>query len=118
MKIDVKDLKMNSYLWVCDYRLTDAANKPIRALKPTKVFVDKNMNLIKINKNDYLSNTIVKIYDNVVWPCAVQIFDNEQECIDKYNHMVKIAIVQMEEYLQKYIQNYKERLQKTKDLLK
>jgi len=102
-------LKAGQVVYICDYRFIDINNKPIRHVKPTKVMVVDNSELPK-NKTVYysethfrpftktgkVSNKIIAPFDNTGYRYrtggCVNIYDNMEECIEKYNKQCELAI--------------------------
>lgn len=95
-------------VWICDYRINDPNNKPIRNVQPKMVRVFNNDDLPK-NKNVYYSpihfreikgdrvlSTIIKPYDNTGFRAytgvCLNIFENKDDCICYFNGQLKEAI--------------------------
>jgi len=113
MKINTSDItKNNTYLnkdvWVCDLRFNNGIEKPIRKVKPIKVNVQSaelakktiyysNNALIPYNKKGELNfNQAIGIYDNTGFRSfpgvPLEIFDSEEECVERYKWLVRQAI--------------------------
>lgn len=88
-------------VWICDYRFTDIAQKPIRHVKPTEVLVVRNDDLPAgktiyyadihfrpIGRNGQPLKKIIAPYDNTGYRffsgTSVNIFLTEQECVKCY----------------------------------
>lgn len=105
MEINVNDMShyVDMDVWICDYRQPDRSKKPIRKVPPTKVNVRPSSEAKKkiyysnyffkpYAKSGKLASTEIKPYDNTGFRSftgnPVYIFDNEQECIDKWNELI------------------------------
>ena len=107
---DEEQLKsiIGKQVWICDFRLNSKKDlKPIRSLEPTFVQIIDNKEL-PANKTVYYANThfreikngkllkkVIAPYDNTGFRSypgiAVNIFETRNECVDFYNHQLKIA---------------------------
>ena len=111
MKIKTEEITEGEHdnycVWICDFRLNDPSNKPIRHIKPMKVFVRSNTetkkniyysnsHFVKLKKNGDLSSTIIALFDNTGYRCntgtALQVFDNKRECRECYEQMANQVI--------------------------
>ncbi len=113
MRIDAKDVRNGSHLgltvWVCHYLRPDLDKKPLRNIPPTKCVIVSNDELPK-NKTVYYSkshfvpigkdgkrkSTVISPVDNTGYRMRpgneLNVFDNEQECIDQWHEELKIVI--------------------------
>lgn len=119
MKIEtdlIADGKMDGeYVWICDYRLKDPSNKPIRAVKPQKVLVRSNG---ETKKGVYYSDShfvalksdgsptsskIIGLFDNTGYRSyrgvPVNVFTTEMECRDMYRTLLKKAVGEIQEVI-------------------
>lgn len=105
MEIDIDEIRNGRYdgrdVYICDYR-QEIGKKPLRNVPPTKVLVVPSS---ESKKTVYYSNSFFKPYgkkgllskeimpfDNTGFRSftgnPVYVFDNEQECIDKWNTLL------------------------------
>lgn len=108
-------------LWICDYRRPDLDKKPIRHVPPTKVILLSNENLpankriyysenhfVKLNSKGMPSSTIIPLFDNTGYRSntgtPLNVFDNEQECIDCYNKQADEIIKALDEKISSVVQ--------------
>lgn len=121
-------------VWVCDYRIKDPANKPIRVVPPKLVKVFSNDDLPKgkdvyyspihfreVKKGKILS-TIIAPYDNTGYRsypgASLNIFDSEKECNEFFNKQCDTAILQIEAFKKDQILALESRLNDIKEMKK
>ena len=119
-------------LWICDYRYNDIADKPIRAIVPTKVVVKSNTELPK-NKSIYYSDshfvkmcgeketsTIIPLFDNTGYRSRtgtpLNIFTEEDECKKFFNMQLNKANEEVAVWLESMKRRASEMLEKHKKL--
>jgi len=105
MQIDVDTIRHNEsavgqIFWICDFRRDDLDKKAQRHVQPTKVMVRSNkettkriyyseVHFVKVGVNGKVSTTPIMLFDNTGYRSdtgiPVFVFDNEEECIAKYN---------------------------------
>lgn len=132
MKIDILEVTKNSdnvgkTFWVCDYRKPDINKKAIRHVKPTCVMVLNEKHFEDLGKKFprvyYSAFVLVPIdrkgklkysqyivpYDNTGYRSytgiPLNVFDNEQECIDFYNKQIDIVLKMYQDYMSTIIQS-------------
>lgn len=108
MKLELKDLKVGQRVWICDYRLKDIFNKPIRNVEPVLVEVRpmeeakktiyySEIYFAKIDKNNNHKQDGYAPFDNTGFRgytgVCVQIFDNDKEAKTHYNSERKKCIL-------------------------
>jgi hypothetical protein len=107
MKIDIKEIREGKrdgqLLWICDYRIKDVANKPIRHVEPQQVIVRPNddkhnvyyseSHFAPLNAKGLATSKVLAPFDNTGYRSfpgtPVQVFDNEIECREAYKQACK-----------------------------
>lgn len=120
-------------VWICDYRINDPNNKPIRSISPKLARIFDNDDLPK-NKIVYYSpihfrevkggkvlSTIIAPYDNTgyrhVSGKCVNIFENKTDCINHFNGQLNKGIEQMQRYKDKQIKDIDAHIMSMKNLI-
>jgi hypothetical protein len=104
-------------VWVCDYRFNnDYISKPIRHVPPTKVMIDSNLNLPKINYSDIHfkvlgvngipNGHIIAPYD------TLQVLLTKDEVFDYYTKKINESIKLVESKIQNHIDKYNQLMHK------
>ena len=119
-------------IWVCDYRHDDYTNKPIRAVKPTKVLVESNG--LKINIKNYSESQVValnkkglpiksktyRLFDNTAhWGYqknALKCFNTEQECVEFYKTQIEVVVQGLEKIKEQYIISIDSKINELREL--
>jgi len=132
MKINNKDLIVGQIVWICDYRYNDIFKKPIRSIKPTRVITVDNDDLPE-SKTVYYSETHFRPLNDkgkqsskIICPCdntgyrmhsggCVNIFDNENECVECFNSQCKIILKEIEIGKEDSINRFNKMLEETKN---
>lgn len=118
MKLDHNKITSQTTAWVCDLYYRDVSNKPIRDIPPTKVLITPDDNhwsgfvINKLGKHNIVLKKTIQIYPNITqWKShPINIFDNEQECINCYKEFCKETLDDFEQYLNRLnqkVQKYK-----------
>lgn len=134
MQIDINTITNGSYdgniVYICDYR-QERGKKPLRNVPPTKVKVlpktESNKTVYysqsffrPYGKNGLLSKTIMP-YDNTGFRSftgnPVYVFDDHQECIDKWNSLIDEHIQYWEKEKLVAVQHIEDRIVNFKDML-
>ena len=125
--IDIKEItngKLDGQkVWICDFRYDDYGNKPIRNIQPQLVLVRSNNETTKriyyskshfvgLNKNGKpLKSKIIAPFDNTgyrfIGGTPLNVFYNEEDCVQCYKEQLKIAI--------EGLTNYKDKISKVID---
>ena len=120
--------------WICDYRVNDVDNKPIRNVFPKLVRVFSNDELSK-NKNVYYSpihfrevkgkkvlSAIIAPYDNTGYRAytgvSLNIFNTQKECRECFERQCNQAISQYKKAIEEKTNMYCERINEIKELIK
>lgn len=119
-------------VWICDYRISDPNNKPIRSVTPKLVRIFNNDDLPQ-NKTVYYSpihfrevkankvlSTVIAPYDNTGYRCisgkCVNIFESKEMCVAYFNNQLVEAIDKMRKYKERQT-NYIDSQIKTLEVL-
>lgn len=111
MQIDTKLIaegNLNGQIvWICDYRRPDKTKKAIRNVPPTQVVVRNKEEAKKkiyysesffspLKSNGEPSSKEISLFDNTGFRSftgvALNVFDNEEECIEKWNSSIQEEI--------------------------
>lgn len=137
MKIDLKEMTVGSALvgklvWICDYRREDLSKKAIRHVKPQEVLVRSNSELptnktvyytenhfVTLTKKGTPSSTVIPVFDTTGYRSftgvALNIFDNQQECIEHYNKQADDIIKRLDVQIENAVEALKRDRQEVVD---
>jgi hypothetical protein len=113
MRIDysvISDGSMNDrILWICALAYTDMSKKPIRHVEPTRVIIVRyqiiyagldsyDTYFVPLNRNgEMIQKKAFIAYGRPTW--HINIFDNEEECINEYLILCKRALEKLKEWI-------------------
>jgi hypothetical protein len=137
MKIDLKEMTEGSNLvgklvWICDYRREDLGKKAIRHVRPQEVLVRSNSELpenkrvhysnnhfVSLTKKGTPSSTVIPVFDTTGYRSfegvALNIFDNQQECIEHYNKQADDIIKRLDIKIESAVESLKRDRQEVVD---
>lgn len=136
MEIPISDITHGVYsdkiVYICDYRITDRNKKPIRNVSPTEVLVvHKTESKKTVYYSDYCFkplgvngkplSKIIMPFDNTGYRSftgnPVFVFDNMDECVEKWNSMIDEHIQYWENEKLHAIQRIDDRIANFEDML-
>lgn len=143
MQLNISEVTKNSdsvekTFWVCDYRKPDFNKKAIRKVRPTLITVLDQKHFEDVGKKYprvyYSAFALIPIdskgklkYSSPVPPydatgyrfyagVPINVFDNEQECIDFYNKQVDTVVTKYREYISNVVDNMTKEMETIQEL--
>ena len=138
MQISTKEMRNgvhdNKIVYICDYNQPDFHKKPLRKISPIQCIIVSNDKLPKrkkiyyskshftpLKKNGEPSKKIISPVDNTGfrWRSGneLYIFDNEKECIEKWNELITYHVNKLEVYFKNYMEGLKKDISNLKSLI-
>lgn len=128
MRLSTKKMREGKYdnkiVWICDYNQPDFHKKPLRKVVPVECIIISNDQLpnkktinyseshfVVLKKNKEPSKKVISPVDNTGYRWypgnELYIYDNETECITKWNELINEHVKKLDQYFQNYIEGLK-----------